>query len=59
MFKETFESPFEKDTEAEAQIVLDAIRAAHPRKYGWKEINGYVEKLPNGKYHAVREHMKE
>ena len=38
--------------------VLQAIRAAHSATYGWKEIRGYVEELPNGKYRAVREHAQ-
>lgn len=59
MYKETFKSPFEKDTEAEAQTVLDSIREVHSEKYGWKEIKGYIETSPNGKYRAVREHVKE
>ncbi len=57
-FREIFVSPFEKDTEAEAMRVLQAIRSAHPSSYGWKEIKAYVEKLPNGKFRAVREHIK-
>jgi hypothetical protein len=59
MYKETFTSPFEKDTEAEAQKVLEAIRSAHSEQHGWREIKGYIEPLPNGKFRAVREHVKE
>lgn len=58
IFTEKFVSPFEKNDEASAMLVLEAIRSSHPAKYGWEEINGYVEKLPNGKYRAVREHRK-
>jgi len=39
--------------------VLEEIRAAHPASYGWREINAWIEKLPNGKFRAVREHVKE
>ena len=57
-YHEVFKSPFEKNTEKEAQALLDKIRAAHPESHGWKEINSYIEKLPNGKFRAVREHEK-
>lgn len=58
MYKEVFRSPIEKETETEAQKILESIREAHPESNGWKEIRGYVEKLPNGKYRAVREHER-
>ncbi|MBE5806402.1 MAG: hypothetical protein E7313_06860 [Clostridiales bacterium] len=58
VYREIFKSAFEKETEEQAQIVLDAIREVHSEEYGWKEIRGYVEKLPNGKYRAVREHAQ-
>lgn len=57
-FRETFVSPFEKETRADALRVLQAIREAHPASSGWVELNGYVEELPNGKYRVVREHEK-
>lgn len=58
VFHEVFVSPFEKDTESEALKVLKAIRDLHSEEYGWKEIDGFVERLPNGKYRAVREHAQ-
>ncbi|MBO5179181.1 MAG: hypothetical protein J6B87_02390 [Clostridia bacterium] len=57
-YHEIFVSPFEKDTESEALRVLQAIREAHPASHGWEEIRGFAERLPNGKYRAVREHVK-
>lgn len=57
VYSEVFRSPFERDSEKEAERVLDAIRECHPASSGWKEIRGYVEKLPNGKFRAVREHQ--
>lgn len=57
-FKETFVSPFEKDTQEEAFEVLDAIREAHPAEKGWVEIKAWVEKTTNGKWRAVRCHEK-
>lgn len=58
VYEETFRSPFEKETESEALRTLNDIRAAHPASYGWVEFEGYVEKLPNGKWRAVRYHAK-
>ena len=58
LFHERFVSPIECDTEAEAMRVLNDIRESHPERLGWKEIYGFVEKLPNGKFRAVREHAK-
>lgn len=58
VYREVFVSPFEKDTEGDALRVLQDIRDAHPSASGWKEIQGFVEKLPNGKFRAVREHAK-
>ena len=57
-FEEIFRSPFEKDTESEALRTLNAIRESHPNSSGWVELNGYTEKLPNGKYRAVRHHAQ-
>lgn len=58
VFHERFVSPIECDTETEAMRVLESIRDGHPETSGWKEIKGFVEKLTNGKYRAVREHVK-
>ncbi|MBO4293129.1 MAG: hypothetical protein J5881_01905 [Clostridia bacterium] len=58
VYREVFVSPFEKKTENEALKVLQAIREVHSEEHGWKEIRGFVEKLPNGKYRAVREHAQ-
>lgn len=57
-FEEVFKSPFEKETEGDALNVLQAIRDTHPASKGWVELNAYVEKLPNGKWRAVRHHAK-
>lgn len=57
-FREVFKSPFVKETEGDALDVLQAIRDSHPASKGWVELNAYVEKLPNGKWRAVREHAK-
>ena len=56
VYHEVFVSPFEKDTQGEALQVLQAIRECHSAYYGWREIRGFVEQLPNGKWRAVREH---
>lgn len=58
VYREVFVSPFERDTEEDALKVLQAIRENYSTMYGGEEIKGFVEKLPNGKYHAVREHAK-
>lgn len=58
VFEETFVSPFEKESREEAFRILDEIRKAHPAENGWKEISAWVEKLPNGKWRAVRHHKK-
>ena len=58
VYREVFVSPFEKNTEDEALEVLRKIREGHSEMYGWVEIRGFAEKLPNGKYRAVREHAK-
>ena len=58
VFREVFVSPFEKETEGDALKVLEAIRAVHSEEHGWKEINAFIEKLPNGKFRAVREHAQ-
>lgn len=58
-FMETFKSPFLKDTKAEADEVLEAIREAHPASAGWQEMAAYIEYVPNeGKWRAVRKHRK-
>ncbi len=57
IYEETFISP-EKDTEGSALHTLRNIRIAHSSDCGWVELEGYVEKLPNGKWHAVRHHAK-
>ena len=58
VFEETFESPFEKDTEADALKVLDEIRKTHNEFHGWLEFDGFADQLPNGKWRAVRHHAK-
>lgn len=58
VFEETFVSPFPKDTKAAAERVLETIRSCHQANWGWKEIAGYVEELPNGKFRAVRKHVQ-
>ena len=58
IFRETYSSPGHQDSEADAQRVLDEIRRSHPPESGWQELNGYVYRLPNGKWRAVREHVK-
>lgn len=57
-FEETFTSPFEKDTEADALKVLDEIRNSHSPDSGWVEFAGYAKQLANGKWVAVRHHVK-
>ena len=57
-FEEIFRSPFEKETESDALRTLNAIRKAHPNSSGWVEFEGYAEKLPNGKWRAVRYHAQ-
>ena len=57
VFEETFRSP-EKETKYDALIALDKIREVHDASHGWEEKSGYVEKLPNGKWRAVRHHVK-
>ena len=58
VFKETFVSPFEKDTQEEAFEVLEEIRRVHSAEKGWIEISSCVEKTSNGKWRAVRCHEK-
>lgn len=58
IFREVLVSPYEKETECDALNVLQAIRDACPAMYDWKEIQGFVEKLSNGKFRAVREHAQ-
>jgi len=57
-FRETFKSPFYKDSYEEAMEVLNQIRKTHSIENGWTEIDAYVEKMANGKYRAVRIHQK-
>lgn len=56
IYREVFVSPAEMETQGDALKVLQSIRDAHSEKYGWHEIRGFVEQLPNGKWRAVREH---
>ncbi len=56
-FEEVFRSP-ENETEGDALDVLQKIREAHPSSKGWVELNAYVEKMPSGKWRAVRKHAK-
>ena len=58
IFKETFVSPFGKETESDALRVLDQIRKEHDASHGWREINAYVEQHADGKWYAVRVHEK-
>ena len=53
-----FISPFEKKTKKEALIVLNQIRNKFNSRNGWVELKGSAEKLPNGKWHAVRYHAQ-
>lgn len=57
-FEETFKSPFEKETRKEAEKVLNEVRRTHSPAYGWEEIYGGVEALPNGRFRAIRIHRK-
>ena len=57
-YSEIFESPCVFDTKEEAQKVLDNIRESHPANLGWKELDAYVVKGSNGKWRAVRSHVK-
>ena len=57
-YHETYVSSAEYASESEALKVLNSIREAHPARHGWREIRGFVQPLPNGKYKAVREHEK-
>ena len=59
VYKETFVSPFHKDTREEALSVLAMIRSCHSPERGWVEIKAYVEQIPNTlKWRAVRVHQK-
>lgn len=58
VFEETFISPFEKNSESEALMVLDEIRKSHNSNSGWEEFKGYAKQLANGKWIAVRHHAK-
>ena len=55
-YTENYVSPFQMDTEEEALKDLMKIREAKPASKGWTELLGYVEKLPSGKWRAVRLH---
>lgn len=57
VYKETFVSPFVKETNGEALKVLDAIRDNFPYSKGWKEISGFVEQYKGG-WRAVRVHER-
>lgn len=58
VFEEIFISPFHKSTKGDALKVLDSIRSSHPESSGWVEIDGFVEKLPDGSWRAVRRHAQ-
>lgn len=58
VFEETIKSPFKKNTQKEALEILERIREAHDESHGWEEISGYTEQLQNGKWRAVRHHVK-
>lgn len=58
VFEETFVSPFLKDTQSDAQRVLDAIRAEHNPEHGWVEIDARIEQVHNNKWRAVRHHAQ-
>lgn len=58
VFEETFISPFLKDTQSDAQRVLDAIRAEHNAEHGWVEIDAWTEQVKNNKWRAVRHHAQ-
>ena len=58
IYKETFKSPFKKETYDEAMAVLNEIRKVHSIQNGWIEIDAYIETLPDGKFRAVRIHQK-
>lgn len=50
-------SLIERDTREEALKDLDEIRSSFSAYNGWIEVDGYAEKLKNGKWRAVR-HQK-
>ena len=58
VYSEIFKSPCVFDTKKEALKVLDNIRESHPASLGWKELDGYVVKGSNGKWCAIRSHLK-
>ena len=58
VFRAVSISHFERETEQDALRDLDAIRNNYPQKDGWKEIRGFVEKLPNGNFRAIRQHAQ-
>lgn len=57
-YHEVFKSPSTQESEGDALDVLQKIRESHPASKGWVELNAYVEKMPNGKWRAVRDHAK-
>ena len=57
VYGETFKSPFGKDTESQAEKVLDIIRECHPASSGWVEEAAGIEKR-DGKYYAWRKHAQ-
>ena len=55
VLRETFRSPFGRDTMEGAIQVLDQIRKNKPESSGWREVRAYVDKdFSDGKYYAVR-----
>ena len=58
IYEETFKSNFAQATRADALVVLDKIRRAHPESAGWHESEGYVEQSFEGLWRAVRKHAK-
>lgn len=57
VYRETFVSPFVKETKAKAFKVLDEIRENFPSSKGWVEIDGFIEPCEGG-WKAVRVHEK-
>ena len=59
LYKETFRSPFPRDTREEALKDLASIREQHPESSGWIEISAGIELVSaTGKYYAYRKHKK-
>lgn len=57
-YRETFKSPFLKDTREDAEKVLEEIRRCHSFEDGWIEHDAYIKQMPNGQFRAVRIHEK-